>query len=292
MVTALGNAFNYVGGLNGGADSGSALDLETLPAGGRDAGDYYKVLTAGYFKVGAAGTPFYANVGDGIVWNTSGGVDKIDNTDSNVQGTAGEIAVTGSADTGFVVGLNSGFSARVAAAEGSVSTLTNGLAAETTARTAADLVLQGNIDAEATARAAADLALQGAIDAEATARAAADSTLNGKIGNLTTLTTTEKGSLVGAVNEVVALVGGGTDAVRDGYNATIFTYQSPTGATVHTIAHNLNASFVDVGVQVERADGKYYNDIVSVEEVDSKTVKVYLSTAQKVKVICRSAVAL
>jgi len=49
---------------------------------------------------------------------------------------------------------------------------------------------------------------------------------------------------------------------------------------------------VDVGVQVERANGKYYNDIVSVEEQDSNTVKVYLSTALKIKAICRSAASL
>jgi hypothetical protein len=61
---------------------------------------------------------------------------------------------------------------------------------------------------------------------------------------------------------------------------------------VHTITHNLNNGYVDVGVQVERANGKYYNDIVSVEEQDNNTVKVYLSTALKVKVICRSAKAL
>jgi len=40
---------------------------------------------------------------------------------------------------------------------------------------------------------------------------------------------------------------------------------------------------------VQRADGLYYNDIVSVQEVDSNTVKVYLTTALKVKVIARSA---
>lgn len=68
--------------------------------------------------------------------------------------------------------------------------------------------------------------------------------------------------------------------------------QASAGATVHTIAHNLNNGFVDVGVQVERSNGKYYNDIVSVEEQDNNTVKVYLSTALKVKVICRSAAAL
>lgn len=43
---------------------------------------------------------------------------------------------------------------------------------------------------------------------------------------------------------------------------------------------------------VERADGSYRNDIVSVEEVDTNTVKVYLSQALKVKVIARAAVTL
>ena len=81
-------------------------------------------------------------------------------------------------------------------------------------------------------------------------------------------------------------------AIRSDYNATVFTFQAGSAATVHTITHNLNNGYVDVGVQVERANGKYYNDIVSVEEQDNNTVKVYLSTALKVKVICRSAKAL
>jgi len=102
-VTALGAAFNYVGTVAGGENTGAAYDLNTLPDGGRDAGDYYKVATAGYFKVGA-GAPFYVNVNDGLVWNKTGSVDVIDNTNANVlAGT--NIAVTGSADTGFTVAL-------------------------------------------------------------------------------------------------------------------------------------------------------------------------------------------
>ncbi|NBS94081.1 MAG: hypothetical protein EBT27_10225 [Betaproteobacteria bacterium] len=81
-------------------------------------------------------------------------------------------------------------------------------------------------------------------------------------------------------------------AIRSDYNDTVFTFEAGASATVHTIVHNLNSSFVDVGVQVQRANGKYYNDIVSVEEQDSNTVKVYLSTALKIKAICRSAAAL
>ena len=104
-VGALGNAFNYVGTVEGGVDAANALDLETLAAGGKDAGDYYKVATGGYFKVGASGTAFFANTNDGLVWNASAGVDIIDNTNSAVLAGA-NIAVTGSADTGYTVALD------------------------------------------------------------------------------------------------------------------------------------------------------------------------------------------
>lgn len=103
-VTALGAAFNYVGTVDGGATEDAAFDLATLPAGGKDAGDYYKVATSGYLKVGA-GTPFYVTAKDGIVWNKSGGVDVLDNTNSQVLAGA-NIEVTGSSDTGFTVALD------------------------------------------------------------------------------------------------------------------------------------------------------------------------------------------
>jgi len=122
LVSGLGNAFNYVGTVAGGV-SGSGLDLATLPTGGKDAGDYYKVTTAGYFKIGA-GAEFYANVGDGLVWNLSGGVDKIDNTDSTVAGTTNYISVAGSTDTGYTVDIATAFKNRMTNAEGSIISLT------------------------------------------------------------------------------------------------------------------------------------------------------------------------
>ena len=42
-IDALGNAFNYVGVLTGGASVGAATDLTALPAEGKNPGDYYKV---------------------------------------------------------------------------------------------------------------------------------------------------------------------------------------------------------------------------------------------------------
>ncbi len=123
MVNALGNAFNYVGVLaSGGATSGAAFDLDTLTTGNKDAGDYYKVTAAGWFVVGA-GTPFFANIGDGLVWNTAGDVDKVDNTNSEVQGTTNFITVTGNTDTGFVVDIAAGFKTRVGDAETAITNL-------------------------------------------------------------------------------------------------------------------------------------------------------------------------
>jgi trimeric autotransporter adhesin len=322
QVTALGNAFNYVGALEGGAE-GTPLDLTTLPEGQKDAGDYFKVTTAGWFVVGA-GTAFFANIGDGIVWNIFGGVDKIDNTDSNVQGTTNEIAVTGSADTGFVVGIDTAFKDRVSTLESGATaeaaaraaadatlqanidaeaaaraaadnTLQANIDAEAAARAAADATLQSAVDAEAAARAAADTTLQAAIDAEAAARAAADATISANVGDLTALTTDANTSLVAAINELDAALAGGTEAVRDAYDATIFTYESVSPAATHVINHNLNSAFVDFSVMIQRADGNWYNDIASIASSASDPTNVatlYLSTAQNVKVIARSAVKL
>lgn len=121
QIAALGNAFNYVGVLTGGADEPSAFDLGTLVATEREAGDYYKVTTAGWFTYNSVAQ--YFNLGDGLVFNTSGGYDKIDNTNSEVQGTANYIAVTGSADSGFVVDVASQFKTRVSDAEAAITAL-------------------------------------------------------------------------------------------------------------------------------------------------------------------------
>lgn len=121
QIAALGNAFNYVGVLTGGVDEPSAFDLGTLVATEREAGDYYKVTTAGWFTYNAVAQ--YFNLGDGLVFNTNGGYDKIDNTNSEVQGTANYIAVTGSADSGFVVDIDTAFKTRVSDLETTVTSL-------------------------------------------------------------------------------------------------------------------------------------------------------------------------
>lgn len=160
-VSALGNAFNYVSTVIGGADSANAYQLNDLTQ--KDSGDYYKVATSGYFKVGT-GTAFFANANDGLVWNTSNGVDIIDNTNSTVAGTTDFISVTGSPDTGYQLDLDLAFKNRMTAAETKIGTV-----ALTT--TAADL-------------------------------SAAVNEHDAEIGVISTLVTTDKTSLVAAINEL------------------------------------------------------------------------------------------
>ena len=159
MVNSLGHAFNYVGMIDAGADEASAYDMAGLPAGQKDTGDYFKVGTAGFVKVGED-APFYVNVGDGIVWNLGGTVDKIDNTNSQVFGTSSEIAVTGSADTGFHVAIDGVFSGRV-------STLESGLSTEISRATGAESTLTTNLASEVTRATGAESALDSAKMAKA-----------------------------------------------------------------------------------------------------------------------------
>lgn len=140
------NAFVYRGTVAGGASSGAALDLSTLtptPVSGA----YYKVSTAGHFKTHAAGTPFYANLNDGLVKNPdTNGWDVVDNTNSTVAGTTDRISVSGSSDTGYTVDIASAYQTVVSGkltASSNLSDLTN----TATARTNLGLAIGTNVQA-------------------------------------------------------------------------------------------------------------------------------------------------
>ena len=130
-IDALGSAFNYVGTVSGGATSGAATNLASLTQ--KDAGDYYKVAASGFFVLAPAAA-FYANVNDGLVFNLSSGIDKIDNTDSAVAGTANEISVSGSSDTGYTVAIAAEFKTLVDGKLAKASNLSD-LASAATSRT-------------------------------------------------------------------------------------------------------------------------------------------------------------
>jgi hypothetical protein len=119
----ISNAFNYVGTIEGGL-TGSGTDLSLQSADGKRPGSYYKVITAGFFKVDA-GAQFYANINDGLVWNLSGSVDIIDNTGTLISGDTGLIDVSGTVDDGFTVTVADAFTGRVTTLETNVDTVAN-----------------------------------------------------------------------------------------------------------------------------------------------------------------------
>lgn len=269
-VADLSGAFRYISKIEtaGGDLEASALDLETLSLTDVLSGAYYKMAVSGWFKKGAEGTPFYVKAGDAIVFNNAGSVDVFDNTNSEVSGTADEITVTGSTDTGFVVELAEAVRTKLA----QIETLTTTL---------------------------------GGVQTEMEELSGAVQSLIAMVGPTHTLETTDKTSLTGAVNElhgqVEALVagggGGGTTALKDALNAQVFTFDSSENAGVaqasYDILHNLNTVAIDVSTWVQDpGDTLYYNDIVSVGVVDANTIRVSLSEARHVRVTIRSATAL
>lgn len=216
VVANLGNAFNYVGALEGGADEENAFDLATLEEGGKDVGDYYKVTANGYFKLGAEVR--YFNTNDGLVFNEAGSFDKIDNTDSVVTGTAGQVVVDGNVDTGFIVSIDGAYTAarqlevsneaaaRVAADEvltNAVADVAADLAQEIIDRGDADTALGLRIDGveadlaqEITDRANAVALVQGEVDA-----------LEGVVAALETSTTANAVAQQAAIDALEAAVG-------------------------------------------------------------------------------------
>lgn len=186
-VANLGNAFEYKGVLANGGAQGSAYDLENIDVADRGIGDYYKVTAAGHFKLGAAGAEMFFNVNDGLVFSTTG-FDKIDNTDSVSRGTAGQIAVSGSVDTGFDISIDGAYTA---ARQLEVTNEANARAAADAVLTNAVADVVADLAAEVLDRAADELALANAtalvasnLAAEVTARSDADTALGGRIDDV------------------------------------------------------------------------------------------------------------
>lgn len=217
-IAVLGNAFNYVGVVLGGADAGNATTVSGNVAGQSDAGDYFKVTQAGYFTAVDGGAAIFANVNDGIVYNTDGGIDIIDNTNSTVSGTTDEITVTGSTDTGFVAALATTFKNRVstletdvAAAQADIIALEGNAVAQQAAidaLEAADVEIDGRLDALEANVAGDTAALQAEVDAiEAAVGLNTDGTLVAFSGTYTTGATTVKAAIDALDAEAVAADG-------------------------------------------------------------------------------------
>ena len=155
-VSGLGDAFNYVNATSidpqnvatsASSDPNATLASRTSWVAGnqfqdlsllteKDTGDYYKVATSGWVSYdGTGANTVWVNQYDGVVWNSTSSVDKIDNTNSEVQVT-GNLTITGSADSGFNIS-SSVIDGKVATNEGDIASLQTftgeGTALDTTA---------------------------------------------------------------------------------------------------------------------------------------------------------------
>lgn len=84
--------WNFVAGVDGGADAANAFDLTGLAQ--KDAGDAYLVETAGWFTLGVADDEFELPAGSAVAFTATGGIVKLG--DSNI-GTAAEFGTALSA---------------------------------------------------------------------------------------------------------------------------------------------------------------------------------------------------
>jgi hypothetical protein len=233
-------------------------------------------------------------------------------TTGTTSSIVGAINSVQSAVTGLDSDLGS-LDTRVGTAEGNISSIQGDISSIQSAAT----TLAGRVttaEGDITSLEGRMTTAEGDIDAVESRVTTTESDISGiqsDVGTLSSLSTSAKNSLVAAINELdsdlaTEITNRGTavsdaissaatytdtevSSVRSDYNATIFTYQSNSAATTHTITHNLNSGFVAVDVMVEGTDGTYRNDYVSVEETDQNQVKVYLSVSRRVKVICRNA---
>ncbi|NBP16724.1 hypothetical protein EBU95_20435 [bacterium] len=118
---------------------------------------------------------------------------------------------------------------------------------------------------------------------------------NTEVLRLDGINTTQNTSIAASftqANAAFAAANTAESGIRSDYNARRFTYGSNVGATTHTINHNLNSTYVSFTVLVERANGYFYNDIVSVEQTTANTLTVYLTEANNIKAAIESFVTL
>lgn len=312
-IGALGNAFEYVGTVDPTADA----NLDNLAQ--KDAGDFYRVIAAGTVTWASGANSLVVNAGDSLVWNPSGNVDKLDNTNSEVFGTSGEIIVTGSTDNGFNVSIDPAYTTTInnsntAAVDaqneldasqvaiginddGSYSPVAgaNYISTATTVKQATqqlDTQAKVNADglaAETTARQTADTNLTNSLATEVSDRQAADTTLttnlNTEISDRQTADTALQTEITRVENK------GRTESSNYAavLNSRMFNFESTGAATTHTINHNLGTSNLISSIYVYDPDSlAWQKDLVSEVATDGNNYTVELSVARQIRAVLMS----
>lgn len=291
-IAALGNAFAYVGVLEGGVDAETPTDLSVLEK--KIAGSYYKVSVSGWFQLGTDAA-FYVNAKDGLIFNTTGGIDIVDNTNSQVQGVTNFVTVTGNTDTGYTVDIAENFKTRLTTAE-------SGITAEVTRATGAETTLQGNIDTvstnlatEVTRATGAETTLQNNIDAEVTRATGIEAALQTEVdavensvglnadGTFTALTGTNYLNSATTIVGLSQALDTAVKALSTKMSDSFFVYNGTTPALSHTVTHNFNNKYANVTV-VDVDDKVILPQSITYDSANALTVTFNSSIACKVVV--------
>jgi hypothetical protein len=253
-ISKLNGAFIYISEFAPGVDVPNTFDLDTLPV--KLSGSYYKAANDGYVTFNAVAK--FLKAGDAIVFNSVGGYDVNDNSNTEVQGTADEITVTGSTDTGFVISLHATLKATLTTLSTTLTTLSGHV---DNVKTAAGLSATGTL-----------AAFTGAnfIGAEASLRAAL-------VKLDTELARVEEESGAGLVVEL---------------NSRVSRYTAAEALTVHTIPHSFGTDMLSVSVSCwDETAQRWYNDVVGVSH-NATNVIIESDSAQIVRVIIENKTAI
>jgi hypothetical protein len=302
LVSGLGEAINYAGTVDASVEGG--FDLDSLPANGKDVGDYYKISASGSvtYVDGADTVTFTVLANDAIVKNRAGGWDKLDNTNSEVQGTAQFITVTGSTDTGFSVDVATEFKGRVTTAETNIGTVANLTTDAKVLVTAINEVKAsaGSVQAELdVTQAAAGLNADGTYTAKADANyISSTTTVKGSIDQLDASLKTEETARITAVSAVQAELdasqAGAGLAVDGTYSANAMANYIKTASSLKDADEKLDAAVKteevariagDTGLDtrlttVEAAVNGKIGDLTTLKTTDKSTLVAAINEIQ------------
>ncbi|MGP9633808.1 hypothetical protein ACT3R7_12145 [Halomonas sp. AOP43-A1-21] len=76
-------------------------------------------------------------------------------------------------------------------------------------------------------------------------------------------------------------------ALREDIDGLRYTYQSTEPLETHVVEHGLDSQFVQTDVWVMDSDGKYYRDVVNVQETSPKRLTVTVPAPANIKVIVK-----
>jgi hypothetical protein len=144
--------------------------------------------------------------------------------------------------------------------------------------------VQTEINSEVTRATAAEATLTTAIATEKTRAETAEAAITADLAAEVTRATAAETALDGRVTQEVSDRTAADAALVTQLNSKQFKFESATAELTHVVTHNLGSTDLLITTQVQRPDGSWKNDVVSVEFTSSNAITVEMSAARKIRV--------